>query len=103
MTSLVHLAFAQGDLGFLGHPLFPLVLMGLIFWFLVIAPMRKRQKAVQQMLDNLKKGDQVITTGGLHGEVVAVRDGVVTLKLAENLKVRISRAAISGLQGTEES
>ena len=103
MTHLLFLAFANGQTG---NPLFqflPLILIFGIFWFLLIAPMRKRQKAQQEMINNLKKGDRVITSGGIYGEVVSVKDQVLTLKLAENLKIRISKSAVSGLQGGEES
>ena len=103
MTHLLLAAFAEGDFGFLSNPMVPLILMGVIFWFLVISPMLKRQKAMQRMLESLKKGDRVITTGGLHGEVVSVKDDVLLIKLAENLKVKVSKSAISGLQGSEES
>ena len=103
MTHLLFVAFAEGQAS---NPLVqfvPLILIFGIFWFLLIAPMRKRQKALQDMIAQLKKGDRVITTGGLHGEVLSVKDDVLTLKLAENLKVKVSKSAISGLQGSEES
>ena len=103
MSHVLLMAFAEGQTA---NPLIqfvPLILIFGIFWFLLIAPMRKRQKALQQMIESLEKGARVITTGGLHGEVIAVKDQVVTLKLAENLKVRVSKSAVSGLQGSEES
>lgn len=103
MTQIFFVAFAEGQAGGALFNLVPLVLIFGIFWFLLIAPMRKRQKALQQMISDLKKGDRVVTTGGLHGEVVAVKEDVLTLKLAENLKVKVSKSAISGLQGSEES
>ena len=71
--------------------LVPFVAIFAIFYFLMIAPMRKRQKALQQMIQNLKKGDAVITQGGLYGEVVSLKDD----------KVRVARSAISGMQGQE--
>lgn len=77
----------------------PFVLIFVIFWFLLIAPARKRQKAHQAMLDALTRGDKVVTNGGLHGEVAAIDDAVVVLKIADNVKVRVSRSAIGGLQG----
>lgn len=80
----------------------PILLIFGVFYFLLIAPMRKRQKALEAMIAELKKGDRVITSGGLHGEVAGVQDGVVILKLADNLKVRVSKSAISGLQGQQE-
>ena len=103
MTHLLFLAFANGETA---SPLFqflPLILIFGIFWFLLIAPMRKRQKAQQEMINNLKKGDRVITSGGIYGEVISVKDEVLTLKLAENLKIRVAKSAVSGLQGGEES
>ena len=81
--------------------LVPIVLIFGVFYFLLIAPMRKRQKALQQMIDNIKKGDRVVTSGGLHGEVTAVLEAAVMLKVADNLKVKVSKSAISGMQGSE--
>jgi preprotein translocase subunit YajC len=80
----------------------PILLVFAIFYFLLIAPMRKRQKALQSLIDNLKKGDRVVTNGGLYGTVAAVEEKVVILKLAENLKVRVAKSAISGLEGQED-
>lgn len=83
--------------------LVPIVLIFGIFYFLLIAPMRKRQKALQQMIDEIKKGDRVVTSGGLHGEVTAVLESTIMLKVADNLKVKVSKSAISGMQGSESS
>lgn len=94
------LAFAQSQPSALMQ-LVPIVLIFGIFYFLLIAPMRKRQKAVQQMIEGVKKGDRIVTSGGLHGEVTAVLDQEVLLKVADNVKVKISKSAISGLQGSE--
>ena len=103
MKYLFLLAFAEAPASNPILPFVPLILIFGIFWFLLIAPMRKRQKALQEMIANLKKGDRVITNGGLHGEVVSVKDDVLTVKLGENVKVTVSKSAISALQGTEES
>ena len=77
----------------------PMVAIFAIFYFLVMAPMRKRQKAVQTLVENLKKGDRVVTTGGLYGEIAAIDPGVVVLKVADNVKLRVARSAIAGLEG----
>jgi len=69
---------------------------------LMIVPSRKRQKALQQLLENLKKGDRVVTSGGLYGEVAAVTDGMVVLKVADNVKVRVAKSAITGLEPDAE-
>lgn len=80
----------------------PILLVFAIFYFLLIAPMRKRQKALQGLIEGLKKGDRVVTNGGLYGTVAAIEEQVVILKLAENLKVRVAKSAIAGLEGQEE-
>ena len=79
----------------------PVIAIFAIFYFLLIAPMRKRQKALQALVENLNKGDKVVTNGGLHGEVAGVKDDVVMLTVADNVKVRVSKSAIAGLQGQE--
>ena len=79
----------------------PVVLIFAIFYFLLIAPMRRRQKALEKMIENLKKGDRVITNGGIHGKVVAVDPQVLHLEVADKVRIRVSRSAISGLENSE--
>jgi preprotein translocase subunit YajC len=81
----------------------PIILVFAVFYFLLIAPMRKRQKTLQTLVDNLGKGDRVITNGGLYGTVVSVEDKAVILKVADNVKVKIAKSAIAGLEGQEEA
>jgi preprotein translocase subunit YajC len=81
----------------------PLVLVFGIFYFLLIAPMRKRQKAHQQMLSELKKGDRVLTNGGIYGEIHALDETSVILRVADDVRVKVARHAISGLEGQEEA
>ena len=80
----------------------PLLLVFVLFYFLIIVPQRKRQRAVDSMLDNLKSGDKVVTNGGIYGTVVSIRDDKRTmqLKISENpvVRVEVARTAISGLQ-----
>ena len=76
----------------------PLVLIFGIFYFLLIRPARKRQKQVQQMLDDLKSGDRVVTSGGLLGTVVEVDRSTVQVRIADNVKVKITKSAVVGLQ-----
>ena len=78
--------------------LLPVLLIFGIFYFLLLAPMRKRQKAHQKMIGELKKGDKVITSGGLLGEIAALEEKIVHLKLADNVRVRVTRNAIAGLE-----
>ena len=76
----------------------PLIVIMVIFYFLMILPAQRRQKKVTQMLKNLKNGDKVITNGGIYGTIVGLEDGSVQLRIAEQVKIKVSRSAISGLQ-----
>lgn len=84
--------------------LIPMVLVFVLFYFLIIVPQRKRQRAVDEMLSNLKPGDKIVTNGGLYGQIVSVREDkrTVQLKIAENVRVEVARTAISGLQEVPE-
>jgi preprotein translocase subunit YajC len=84
------------------NPLIPMVLMFAIFYFLLIAPMRKKQKKHAEMIGNLKTGDRVITNGGIHGIVVGVSESIVQVRIADQVKVDLSRSAVAALQSTEE-
>ena len=75
----------------------PIVAIGLVFYFLVIAPANKQRKKQQEMISSLKKGDQVITTGGIYGTVQGVEPDALYLKIADNVKVKVARSAISGV------
>lgn len=77
---------------------FPLILIFVVFWFLLIRPQQKRQKEHQEMLDSLTKGDKVITTGGIYGTVVGVSDKVVVLRVADNVKLEVAKNCIGALQ-----
>ncbi|MEP7339185.1 MAG: preprotein translocase subunit YajC [Acidobacteriota bacterium] len=96
------LVFLQGG-GSLGM-LVPMVLVFVLFYFLIIVPQRKRQRAVDEMLNNLKPGDKVVTSGGLYGQIVSVREDkrTVQLKVAENVRLEVARTAITGMQETPE-
>lgn len=72
----------------------PLAIIFLIFYFLLIRPQQKQQKKVQQMLVNIRKGDQVITRGGIHGKIANVADNIVTVEIANNVNVKMSKDAI---------
>jgi len=91
------LAQSQGQSG--GIALFlPLILIMVIFYFLMILPAQRRQKKVNEMLRNLKNGDKVITNGGIYGTIVGIEDDAVQLRIADQVKIKISRNAIAGLQ-----
>ena len=75
----------------------PLVLIFVVFYFLLIRPQQQKAKEHRTMLDNLKRNDEVITSGGLYGKVVALGDRVVTLEIAPNVRVRVDRPQIASL------
>ena len=82
----------------------PIIAIGLVFYFLVIAPASKQRKKQQEMLSALKKGDRVVTSGGIYGTIQGVEPDAVYLKIAENVKVKVARSAISGVvTGESES
>jgi preprotein translocase subunit YajC len=89
-----------GTAGFLIQ-LLPIAAIFLVFYFLVIAPASKQRKKTQEMLGSLKKGDRVVTSGGIYGTIQGVEADVVYLKIAENVKVKVSRSAITGVQPGE--
>jgi preprotein translocase subunit YajC len=97
-TVLALLQAAKPDYSFL----FLVVVIFGIFYFVMIAPMRRRQKKLQQMIDDLKPGARVITNGGILGTVVEVSERVVKLRIADNVKVSFSKNAIAGLQESPE-
>ncbi len=95
--SLVLLAQASGQPS--GFTLFlPLILIMVIFYFLMIMPAQRRQKKVTQMLNELKTGDKVITNGGIYGTIVGLENDAIQLRIAEQVKIKISRSAIAGPQ-----
>jgi len=81
----------------------PIAAIFLVFYFIVIAPANKQRKKTQEMLSSLKKGDRVVTQGGIYGTVQGVEPDVVYLKIAENVKVKMARSAITGLIAGESA
>ncbi len=81
----------------LASPLIPLVLMFGVMYFMLIRPQKKQQKDVSQMQSRLKKNDEVVTIGGLHGTVVNVKDEAVTLRVDDNVRVDVDKTAIARL------
>lgn len=73
----------------------PLIFMFAIFYFLLIRPQQKKAKEHKALLETLKKGDQVVTAGGIHGKVTAIDDGVVVLEIATGVNIRINKGYIA--------
>ncbi len=82
--------------------LLPLVLIFVVFYLLLIRPQQKRAKEHKQMLDNIKKGDKVITSGGIYGVIEAVGMDTFTIKISENVKVKIGKQHIISLRSTSD-
>jgi preprotein translocase subunit YajC len=79
----------------------PLIVIFVIFYFLLIRPQQKKQQKHKEMLTSLKRGDKVITTGGLYGTIEGLTETTLQLKIANQVKVKISRSAIAGVQQVE--
>jgi preprotein translocase subunit YajC len=77
----------------------PLAMVFAIFYFIVIVPNKKQQKKVQEFLDGLKVNDKVITTSGIFGQVMRLDEQSVQLQIADKVTIKVSRAAIGGIQG----
>lgn len=75
----------------------PLILMFVIFYFLLIRPQQKKTKEHKQMIDNLKTGDRIITSGGLHGRVTGVSESTLTVEIAEKVRVKVNRGSVSAI------
>ena len=90
--------FLQAGSGsILGSLALPLILMG-IFYVMLILPAQRRQKKTNQMLAALKSGDKVLTSGGIYGTIVGLEGEAVQLRIAEQVKVKVARSAITGVQ-----
>ena len=87
--------------GSLGITLLPFLAIFVIFYFFLIRPQNKKQKETQKMLDALKKGDKVITIGGIHGTVSSVKENTVIVKVDDDCKLEFNRTAISSVELTE--
>jgi len=82
--------------------LIPIMLVMMVFYFVMWRPIRVKQQALEQLIAALKKGDKVVTSGGFYGEVVKTEDNTLILKLADNVKVKVAKRAIAGLEGSPE-
>ncbi len=101
MTSI---AYALGQSGLGGQDggggftaIVPLLLMFGIFYFLLIRPQQKKAKQHQEMISSLKKGDPVVTNGGIHGRITALDDTTITVEIADKVRVKVSRGNIAAL------
>ena len=91
-----------GSMGWLGFA--PLIFIFAIFYFLLIMPQQRKQKKWQQMLSELKTGDKVVTSGGLRGTIISLKDDYVQLRVPpDNLRIEVSRASVVSVGSGEEA
>jgi preprotein translocase subunit YajC len=81
----------------------PMILILGVFYFLLIRPQQKKAKEHRDLLQNLKRGDTVITQGGLYGKIAGLTDSVVSLEIADKVRVRVTRASVAGLAPASSS
>jgi preprotein translocase subunit YajC len=79
----------------------PLVLVFVVFYVMLIRPQQKKAKEHRQLLNNLKRGDQVVTSGGLYGVITGLTDQTVTMEISDKIRVRVGRGFISGFAPKE--
>jgi preprotein translocase subunit YajC len=79
----------------------PFILVIAIFYFVILLPMKRRQKKVQQFLEALKVGDRVVTSSGIYGSITKIADRTVKVRIADNVTIELSKAAIVGYQGQD--
>ena len=86
---------AEGGGGF--GAFVPLIIMFVIFYFLLIRPQQKKNKDHREMISNLKKGDRVVTGGGIHGRITGVSDTILTVEIADRVRVKVNRGNVSAM------
>jgi preprotein translocase subunit YajC len=101
MTNLAFI-FQGGGMGGLLGGLMPFLLIFGVFYFLIIVPQRKRQKALSDMVSTLKPGDKVVTSGGIYATIKQVKEKSLLVMSADKSLLEISRSSVSGMQGEEE-
>jgi len=102
---LIGVAYAMGQGGAGGQApqgggfaaLVPIILMFVIFYFLLIRPQQKKAKSHQEMINNLKKGDRVITSGGIYGRITNIDEQSATVEIADKVRIKITRGSVASL------
>ena len=103
MFNISNTVYAMGQSGAAGQggggfgAFIPLILMFVIFYFLLIRPQQKKSKEHRETISNLKKGDRIITSGGIHGRITGVTDTTLTVEISDKVRVKLSRASVSAL------
>jgi len=95
----IFLQQAQGGFEQLLSTIVPFLLIIVVFYFLILRPQQKRQKERAKLLESVRKGDKIVTTGGMHGLVEGVEDKVLLVKIDDNVKVKIDKSAVAVIMG----
>lgn len=101
---MISVAYAMGQSGSAGQSMggfsafVPVIIMFVIFYFLIIRPQQKKTKEHQVMINNLKKGDSIITSCGIHGRVTALDETIITVEIADKVRVKINRPNVAMLK-----
>lgn len=93
---------APGGMESILSSIVPFLLIIVIFYFLILRPQQKRQKERVKLLESIKKGDKVITAGGVHGTVEGIEDKTLLIKIAENVKIKVERSSVSTIIGVTD-
>ena len=107
MFDLISTAYAMGGSPADGQSpnpiasLLPFALMFLVLYLLILRPQMKKQKDSQRMIDELEKKDEIVTSGGIHGVITNIKDDLLVVKIADNVQIEISRAAVSRVKNKE--
>jgi preprotein translocase subunit YajC len=103
LCALDPLVLAMSSLGDPGQitAFLPFALILAIFYFLILMPMQRRQKKVQEFQDSLKAGDKIVTTSGIYGQITKVNEKSVQLQIADKVRIELARASVGGYQGQE--
>ncbi len=97
------IAYAMGQSGAAGQGgggfgmFVPLILMFVIFYFLLIRPQQKKTREHRDMVNSLKKGDRIITSGGIHGRITGVADTTLTVEISDKVRIKVTRGSVSAL------
>jgi preprotein translocase subunit YajC len=110
LFKIIDIAYAMGPspqgggqgAGGMFTSLIPLILIFVIFYFLLIRPQQKRAKEHKTMIENLTKGDKIITSGGVYGVIEAVGTNTVTVKISENVKVKFGKSYVAGVRASSD-
>jgi preprotein translocase subunit YajC len=80
---------------------FPFILMFVVIYLLILRPQYKKQKQQQAMIDSLEKGDKIVTSGGIHGTIVGIKDknGILVIQVAKDVRIEVSRGSVSRVDG----